>query len=59
MTAHNEDELQSILNDFPRVASRYGFTISITKAKVMLQPRLGSFPRDPVIKIGGKQLEAV
>ena len=29
LIAHNEDELQSILNDFPRVASRYGFTISI------------------------------
>ena len=25
----------------------------------MPQPRLGSLPHDPVIKIGGKQLEAV
>ena len=30
--------------------------ISITKAEVMPQPKLGSSPRDPVIKIGGKQL---
>ena len=49
LITHNEDELQSILNDFARVASRYGLTISITKTEVMPQPKLGSFPRDPVI----------
>ena len=54
-----EDDLQSILNDFTRVTSRYGLTISITKTEVMLQPKLGSSPLDPVIKIGGKQLKAV
>ena len=59
LIAHNEDELQSILNDFARVASRYGFTISITKTDVMPQPKLGSSPRDAVIKIDSKQLKAV
>ena len=51
LIAHNEDELQSILNDFPRVASRYGLTISMTKTEVMPQPKLGSSFHDPVIKI--------
>ena len=59
LIAHNEDELQSIPNDFARVASRYGFTFSITKTEVMPQPKLGSSARDPVIKIGGKQLKVV
>lgn len=31
LIAHTEDELQSILNDFARAASRYGLTISIKK----------------------------
>ena len=44
LIAHSEDEVQSILNDLATVVSRKGLTISITKAKVMLQPRLGSFP---------------
>ena len=59
LIAHNEDELQSIPNDFARVASRYGFTISITRTEVMPQPKLGSSARDPVIKVGGKQLKVV
>ena len=42
LIAHNEDELQSILNDFARVASRYGLTISITKTDLMPQPKLPS-----------------
>lgn len=32
---------------------------SITKTEVMLQPKLGRSPRDPVIKIGNKELKAV
>ena len=59
LIAKTEGELQSILNDFARTASRYGLTISITKTEVMLQPKLGSSPRHPVIKIGDKRLEAV
>ena len=31
LIAYTEDKLQSILNDFVRAASRYGFTISIKK----------------------------
>ena len=49
LITHNEDELQSILNDFARVASRHGLTISITKTEVMPQPKLGSSSRAPVI----------
>ena len=59
LIAHTEEELHSILNDFARAASRYDLTICITKTKVMLQPKLGSSPQDPVIKIGDKQLKAV
>ena len=59
LIAHTEDELQSILNDFARAASRYGLTISIIKTEVMLQLKVGSSPRDPVIKIGDKRLKAV
>lgn len=59
LIAHTEDELQSILNDFERAASRYGLTISIKKTEVMFQPKPGSSPRDPVIKIGDKQLKVV
>ena len=33
LIAHTEDELQSILNDFARAASRYGLTISIRKTR--------------------------
>ena len=50
LIAHNEDELQSILNDFARVASRYGLTISKTKTEVMPQQKLGRSSRDPVIR---------
>ena len=57
LIAYTEDKLQSILNDFVRAASRYGFTISIKK--VMFQPKSGSSPRDPIIKIGNKQLKVV
>ena len=57
LIAHTEDELQSVLNDFAE--SRYGLTISISKTKVTPQLKLGSFPRDPVIKIGDKELRAV
>ena len=49
LIAHNGDELQSILNDFARVASSYGLTISIKKTEVMPQPKLGNSPQDPVI----------
>jgi len=59
LIAHTEDELQSILNDFARAASRYGLTISLTNTEVMLQLKLGSFPCDPVIKISDKQLKAI
>ena len=59
LIAHNEDEQQSILNDFAREAARYGLTISIKKNEVMPQPKLGSSPRDPVIKIGRKELKVV
>ena len=59
LIARNEDELRSILNDFARVALRYGLTISITKTEVMPQPKLGSSPPDLVINIGGKQLKVV
>lgn len=57
LIAHTKEELQSILNDCMRVASCYVLTISLTKTEVMLQPKLGSSPRDPVIKIGDKQLK--
>ena len=59
LIAYTEDKLQSILNDFVRAASRYGFTISIKKTEVMFQPKSGSSPRDPIIKIGNKQLKVV
>ena len=59
LITHTEDELQSILNDFTRAASRYGLTISLGKTEVMLEPKLGSTPHDPVIKIGDKQLKAI
>ena len=59
LIAYTEDELQSILNDFARAASRYGLTISIKKTKVMFQPKPGSSPHDPVIKIGDEQLKVV
>ena len=59
LIAHTEDELQSILNDFTRAASHYGLTSSLGKTEVMLEPKLGSTPRDPVIKIGDKQLKAI
>ena len=52
LIVYTEDELQSILNDFARRASRYGLTISIKKTEVMFQPKPGSSPRDPIIKIG-------
>ena len=35
LIAYTEDELQSILNDFARAASRYGLTISIKKTEAM------------------------
>lgn len=54
LIVHTEDELQGILNDFARAASRYGLTISIIKTEVVFQPKPGSSPRDPVIKIGDK-----
>ena len=50
LIAKTEGELQSILNDFARAASRYGRTISKTKTEVMLQPKVGSSPRHPVIR---------
>ena len=59
LIAQTANDLQSILNDFAGAASRYGLTISITTTKVMLQPKLRSFPLDPLIKIGGKQLKAL
>ena len=59
LIAHTKEELQSILNDCTRVASCYVLTISLTKTEVMLQPKLGSSPRDPVIKIGDKQLKVI
>ena len=59
LIAQTANDLQSILNDFARVASRYGLTISIKTTEVMLQPKLRSSPLDPVIKIGGKQLKAL
>ena len=59
LIAYTEDELQSILNDFARAASSYGLTISIKKTEAMFQPKPGSSPRDPIIKIGDKQLKIV
>ena len=59
LIAYTEDELQSILNDFARAASRYDFTISIKKFEVMFQPKPGSSPCDPVINIGDEQMKVV
>ena len=59
LIVHTEDELQSILNDFARAASRYGFTISIKKTEVMFRPKPSSSPCDPVIKISDKQVKVV
>ena len=59
LIVYTEDELESFLDDFARAASRYGFTISIKKTEVMFQPKPGSSPRDPVIKIGDEQLKIV
>ncbi|XP_072039554.1 uncharacterized protein [Amphiura filiformis] len=57
LIAYTEEDLQSILNDFARAATRYGLTISIKKTEVMFQPKTGSPPIDPVIKIGDDQLK--
>ena len=59
LLAYTEDDLQSMLDDFAKAAARYGLTISIKKTEVMYQPKPGSPPKDPVIKIGNDQLKVV
>ena len=54
-----KEDLQRILNDFARSATRYGLTISINKTEVMYQPKPGSPSHDPVIGIGDEQLKVV
>ena len=58
--AYTEEDLESILDDFAKTATRYGLTISIKKTEVMFQPKPGHPPLDPVIKIGDdEQLNVV
>ncbi|PFX14737.1 hypothetical protein AWC38_SpisGene21085 [Stylophora pistillata] len=59
LIAYTGDELQGILNDFARAALRYSLAISMIKNEVIIQPKPGTFPRDPVVKIGDEQLKFV
>ena len=55
----SEEDAQQLMDCFTQPAIRFGLTISIKKTEVLLQPKLGTIPTVPAVKVGQNKLKAV
>ena len=55
----SEEDPQRLMDCFARSAVRFRLTISIKKSEVLLQPKLGTIPTVPAVKVGQNRLKAV
>ena len=55
----SEEDTQQLTDCFTQLAIHFGLTISIKKTEVLLQPKLGTIPTVPAVKVGQNKLKVV
>ena len=55
----SEEDAERLVDCFARSAVRFGLTISIKTTGALLQPKLGTIPTVPAVKVGQNRLKAV
>lgn len=59
LSAHNLEDIQTIVDRFADASKKFGLTISIKKTELMYQPRPNMAHYDPVITIDGTVLSSI
>ena len=55
----SEEDAQQLMDCFAQSAIRFGLKISIKKTEVLLEPKLGTIPTVPAVKIGQNKLKVL
>ena len=59
LLAHNERDLQMMVDKFSQASKLFGLTINISKTEVLYQPAPNTNPQEPTITIDGTRLKNI